>query len=197
MPQRLRDSVFSHHKLYDLVQWAVGASKVRARLMPLMGGADGRTVLDVGAGTGGLRAYLPGKCRYIWMDNDPQKLRGYAARPGDWAVLGSALNLGLASKSVDQALCMAVAHHLRDAEFRQALQETARVVRHKLVFLDPIDRPARLLSRLLWSIDRGSCPRSPEVLRKFLEEYYVLEQAEVFTVLHSYFVCVARPKAAA
>ena len=52
------------------------------------------------------------------------------------------------------------------------------------------------MSRLLWSIDRGSFPRSQEVLRRFLEEYYVLEQAEVFTVLHRYFVCVARPKTA-
>jgi SAM-dependent methyltransferase len=159
--------------------------------------AEQRIVLDVGAGTGGGRALLPTDCRYIWLDNDRHKLRGYTARPGDWAILGSALDLALASKSVDQALCVAVAHHLRDAELRQALQETARVVRHKLVFLDAIDCPARLPSRLLWSIDRGSFPRSPEVLRTFLEEYYVLEQAEIFTVLHSYFVCVARPKAAA
>jgi len=90
---------------------------------------------------------------------------------------------------------MAVAHHLKDAELRQALQEIARVIRHKLVFLDPVDCPARPLSRLLWSIDRGSFPRSPEVLRRFLEERYALEQAEVFTVLHSYFVCVAKPRA--
>jgi len=169
---------------------------VGARLVPLLAGAENRIVLDVGAGTGGLRAFLPENCRYIWLDNDPHKLRGYAARPGDLVMLGSALRLALRSKSVDQALCTAVAHHLEDAELRQALREIARVTRRKLVFLDPIDCPARLASRLLWSIDRGSFPRSPETLRTFLEESYVLEQAEVFTVLHRYFACVAKPKAA-
>jgi SAM-dependent methyltransferase len=194
MPQRLCDSAFSHHKLYDLVQWVAGAAKVRAQLIPLLTGAENRSVLDVGAGTGALRNFLPENRRYIWMDNDTQKLRGFLARRGDWAVLGSALRLPLAPASVDQALCVAVAHHLNDAELRQALDEIARVVKHNLVFLDPVDCPSRPLSRLLWSVDRGSHPRSPEVLRKFLEERYVLEQARVFTVLHRYFVCVAKPK---
>ena len=96
-------------------------------------------------------------------------------------------------KSVDQALCIAVAHHLADGELSRAFREIARVVKRRLIFLDPLDCP-RLMSRMLWSIDRGSFPRSAEVLRKFLEESYVLEQAEVFTVLHRYFVCVATPK---
>jgi ubiquinone/menaquinone biosynthesis C-methylase UbiE len=195
MPQWLRHNALSHPKLYDLVQWAVGAAKVRARLVPLLAGSEERIVLDIGAGTGGLRALLPENCCYIWMDNDPQKLRGYTVRPGDRAILGSALCLALAPNSVDQALCASVAHHLGDAELRQALREIARVIRYKLVFLDPVDCPARPVSRLLWSIDRGSFPRSPEVLRRFLEEYYVLERAEVFTVLHRYFACVARPRA--
>ncbi len=196
MPQRLCDSAFSHPKLYDLVQWAAGAAKVRAQLIPLLTGAENRIVLDVGAGTGALRNFLPGSCRYIWMDNDTQKLRGFLALRGDWAVVGSALRLPLASASVDQALCVAVAHHLDDTALRQALDEIAGVVKHNLVFLDAIDCPDRLLSRLLWSVDRGSHPRSPDVLRRFLEERFVLEQASVFTVLHRYFVCLATPKTA-
>jgi SAM-dependent methyltransferase len=194
MPQRLCDSAFSHHKLYDLVQWVAGAAKVRAQLIPLLTGAENRIVLDVGAGTGALRDFLPEHCRYIWMDNDPQKLRGFLRRRGDWAVLASALRLPLAPASVHQTLCVAVAHHLDDAQLRQALQEIAGVVQHTLVFLDPIDCPRRLLSRLLWSVDRGAHPRSQDVLRRFLEERFVLEQARVFTVLHRYFVCVAKPK---
>ena len=194
MLDRLLHKVVSNHRVYDLVQWAAGADKVRARMAPLLNGADNQSVLDVGAGTGALRSWLPGNCRYLWMDNDPEKLQGYLSRGGGLAVLGSALQLGLANKSVDQALFFAVAHHLADAELVLAFHELARVVKHKLIFLDPIDCPTRPVSRLLWSIDRGSFPRSQEVLRGFLEESYVLEQAQVFTVLHRYFVCVARPR---
>ena len=150
--------------------------------------------MDIGAGTGALEAYLPRSSRYIWVDNDTEKLRGYLSRGGGMAVLGSALDLGLAPKSVEQALCIAVAHHLADRELSRAFRGIARVVRHRLIFLDPLDCP-RLMSRMLWSIDRGSFPRSAEVLRKFLAESYVVEQAEVFTVLHRYLVCVAKPKA--
>jgi|SRR5579871_173375 len=194
MPNGLLHKVVSNHKLYDLVQWAVGADKVRARLTPLLDGADNQSVLDVGAGTGALREWLPDNSRYMWMDNDPAKLQGYLSKGGGLAVLGSALQLGLANKSVDQALFVAVAHHLPDAELQLAFQEIARVVKHKLIFLDPLDCPRRPMSRLLWSIDRGSFPRSPEVLRGLLEKSYVLEQAQVFTVLHRYFICVARPR---
>ncbi len=196
MLDRLLHKAVSNHRVYDLVQWAAGADKVRARLVPLLDGADNQSVLDIGAGTGALRSWLPRRCRYLWMDNDSEKLQGYLSRGGGLAVLGSALQLGLADKSVDQALCVAVAHHLADAELLLAFHEIARVVKRKLIFLDPIDCPTRAASRLLWSIDRGSFPRSPEVLRRFLEESFVLEQAEVFTVLHRYFVCVARPSAA-
>ena len=74
MLRRLCHNALSHPKLYDLVQWAVGAAKVRARLIPLLTGPENQIVLDVGAGTGALRALLPENCRYIWMDNDLQKL---------------------------------------------------------------------------------------------------------------------------
>ena len=52
MLQQFCDSAVSHPKLYDLVQWAAGAAKVRARLAPLLAGAEDKLVLDVGAGTG-------------------------------------------------------------------------------------------------------------------------------------------------
>jgi SAM-dependent methyltransferase len=193
MLERFCHKVVSDYRLYDLVQQAAGAGQVRARLRPLLDGAENQSVLDIGAGTGALRPYLPRSSQYIWVDNDPAKLRGYQSRGGGLALVGSVFELGLAPKSVDQALCIAVAHHLADGELSRAFREIARVVKRRLIFLDPLDCP-RLMSRMLWSIDRGSFPRSAEVLQRFLEESYVLEQAEVFTVLHRYFVCVATPK---
>jgi SAM-dependent methyltransferase len=195
MLDQLLHKAVANHRLYDLVQWAAGANTVRTRLLPLLNGTVNQSVLDVGAGTGALRAWLPGNSRYMWMDNDPEKLQGYLSRGSGLAVLGSALQLGLANKSVDQALFVAVAPHLADAELRLAFREIARVVKDKLIFLDPIDCPTRSMSRFLWSIDRGSFPRTPEKLRGLLEESYTLEQAEVFTVRHRYFVCVAKPRA--
>lgn len=185
--------ILSNPRVYDWVQRAVGGDKVRDRLMPILTETENQTVLDVGAGTGTLRAWLPPNCQYIWMDPDRSKLDGYLSRGGGLAVLGSATEIGIVKKSVDQAFCVAVAHHLDDEALERALHEIARVTKHRLVFLDAIDC-SRTASRLLWSIDRGSFPRTPEVLRKFLEEGYVIERSDVFTVLHRYFLCVARPK---
>jgi ubiquinone/menaquinone biosynthesis C-methylase UbiE len=188
--------IVSNYKVYDLVQKAAGGRRVRDRLASLMSDAENQSVLDVGAGTGALSPLLPRTCRYIWLDNDPEKLRGFRSRGGGLAVLGSAVELALASKSVDRTACIAVAHHLGDQELARALSEIARVTRNRLIFVDAIYCPSRPASRFLWSIDRGSHPRPPEVLQRFLEEAYVVEQAELLTVLHRYFLCVAVPRVA-
>jgi ubiquinone/menaquinone biosynthesis C-methylase UbiE len=47
----------------------------------------------------------------------------------------SASQIGLKDKSVDIATCIAMSHHLTDAQLSSAVREFARVCRSKLIFL--------------------------------------------------------------
>ena len=69
------------------------------------------------------------------------------------------------------------------------VDELARVTQRQLVFVDAL-RTSRLASRILWSIDRGSHPRSYEELVGRLTSRFATVQAEAFTVRHSYLLFV-------
>jgi len=168
-------------------------------LAPFVAQLDDCTVLDVGAGTGLIVPLLPSTARYVWLDKDPVKLRGFQLRAENRArcVLGDATRLCLKNGSVDLGVCIAVSHHLAPGEFERAVDELARVVRRRLIFLDALDRPSSRISRLLWRLDRGSFPRSPEVLRDILERRFETEHVERYTVYHEYMLWVGRPRARA
>jgi SAM-dependent methyltransferase len=174
---------------------SVGYEHTRRRLRPLLADTAGRVVLDVGAGTGRVVPLLPPSARYIWLDNDVDKLRG--ARPADGrlrGILGDATRLGLRADSVDVALCLAMSHHLADAELEAMFAELARVVRERLVFLDAVVVPWSPRSRLLWALDRGRYPRTLPVLRAAIERRFEIRTVEQYAVYHRYLLCTAAPR---
>ena len=75
------------------------------------------------------------------------------------SLLGDGTQIGLRDKSVDYGQCIAVTHHLTDAQLPKLVAELARVVRKKLFFLDALDTDA-WQSTLMWKYDRGSNPRT-------------------------------------
>jgi len=180
--------------VYDVVQKLCGCELSMHRIRELAADPAGITVLDVGAGTGnGLRA-LPPKARYLWLDNDPLKLTGLRVKGRTvMAVLGSATAMPLRSKSVDTALCIAMSHHLDDREVLDLFAELARVCRNRLVFVDPVECPKSLVSRLLWMCDRGSHPRPAAVLRGLVQQRFAIESEEEYAIYHHYWICAARP----
>src|SRR5690349_15538708 len=96
MLTRLLHSLVARPRVYDLCQLAAGAGYVRNRLArrirPLRETA--RIVVDVGGGTGAARSFWARSTRYICLDNDPLKLRGYLAHePEGLAVLADATHL--------------------------------------------------------------------------------------------------------
>lgn len=189
---------FIEHPLtYDLVQTLAGAKAVRQRISPLLAETGGKTVLDVGAGTGGLRTWLPENARYVWLDSDPAKLTGFRASGSQAAaVLADGASLCFRDKSVDYTLCVAVLHHLATDQALNLLREMARVTRGKLLLLDPVHCPSRLASRALWSIDRGEHPRTSERIQEIVGDSFSLDRCEVFEVFHRYVVCAATPRPA-
>jgi ubiquinone/menaquinone biosynthesis C-methylase UbiE len=190
--------IVSHPAIYDRVQKLAGRDLNYARLAPLVALAAGNTLLDIGAGTGECARMVPPSTTYIWLDNDPQKLRGFRAKfASQWALLGEANRIGLRDKSVDIAVCVAVSHHLADAQLRAALSEVARVCRGNLIFLDAVREDASVVSKLLWKYDRGSHPRHASALRAAIEQYFEIDHEESYSVYHHYWLCMGRPKAGA
>lgn len=197
MLTRLAHRLVANPAVYDCVQRLAGRDHNYRRLAPHLMQSAGKMLLDVGAGTGECARIIPPRTTYIWLDNDPEKLRGFRGKfSSRWAVLGAANQIGLKDKSVDIAVCVAVSHHLSDAELGNAVRELARVCRFQLIFLDAVQATS-VVSNLLWKYDRGSHPRKAETLRSAIEQWFDVDHEERYSVYHHYWLCTARPKAGA
>jgi ubiquinone/menaquinone biosynthesis C-methylase UbiE len=195
MLHSLAHKIVSQPRVYDWVQKAVGAEAVGRFLAPHLKESAGHSLLDVGAGTGNNLRLLPDSTRYIWMDNDTQKLSGYRAKQScELGVLGDATQLSFRDKCIDYGLCTAVFHHLNDAELSRLVDELGRVIRRRLIALDAVECVDRPMSNLLWKYDRGSFPRTGERIRAALGRRFDLEFVDELTVYHRYILCIANPK---
>jgi ubiquinone/menaquinone biosynthesis C-methylase UbiE len=193
--QRLLHHIVAKPAIYDLVQRACGAKHSHRKLRALTVDAQDCLVLDVGAGTGNGLHIIPEGTRYLWLDNDRQKLTGVDQHGSCFsAVLASATAIPLASKSVDIALCIAMSHHIDDISILDLFGELARVCRQRLIFLDPVLNPKSLVSCALWKYDRGSHPRSAAALRSLVHEHFDITHDEEYTLYHRYWLCAARPR---
>jgi ubiquinone/menaquinone biosynthesis C-methylase UbiE len=191
---RILHRIVAKPVVYNLLQRLAGVEKSRGRARRALANTSG-VLLDIGAGTGLYADVLPPGVRYIWLDNDAEKLRGFRrAHPQKLALLGDASRMPIRDGGVDYAMSISMSHHLTDAEFDSFLRAVARVCRRGFLFLDGTDQPQSFVSRLLWKYDRGSQPRKPEVLREFLERYFVVQSEELYRIYHTYLLCLAVPK---
>jgi SAM-dependent methyltransferase len=181
--------------LYDVVQAAAGARRVRERLRPHVRDFTGARVLDVGAGTGGYVGVVSGPAEYLAVDLDADQLARLKTKwPGVRTMVGDATRLDLPQASYDHALCTFLVHHLDDEGVRRLTSSLRRIVKESLLLVEPLRSPRRLRSRLMWSIDRGSYPRSAEELLAALDRDFVIAHEERFAIHHAYLLCVARPR---
>jgi ubiquinone/menaquinone biosynthesis C-methylase UbiE len=192
---RLLHSFASTSPVYNGIQWLAGATTVRRRFQRHTGVCAGhKTVLDVGGGTGAMRAYLPPDCHYICLDVETPKLRGFRrAHPSGSALLADATRMPIPSNSVDVVLCVAMSHHLDDSQFDSLLKEAQRVVKKGglFLFLDAELAPHRLAARLLWYLDRGSHPRTRDTMERVIGEHFNVLERELFSIYHTYLLIAA------
>lgn len=188
--QKLLHAIVAIPPVYDFTQWLAGASigrkiilKEYASLPP-----TGRA-LDVGGGTGLSRPLLPEQWNYCCLDPDPQKLEGFRAKfPQDESVEASGCKIPLRDSSFDLVLMTAVSHHLTDEELEKSLSEISRVLRPQGMFLllDAVWNPSNLRGRLLWSVDRGSFPKTEEALRNRLTRHFKIDRTRNWKIHHEY-----------
>lgn len=181
--------------VYDHIQMLFGLKQTQQRLIHYLAQTHQKIVLDVGAGTGLYQSLLPETAQYIWLDVDSNKLEGFKCKQTlHMAVLGDATRLCIQDKSVDFAICIGLSHHLSDQQLKCLFIELARGVREKMIFLDALDFPDSLVSRLLWKYDRGSYPRNSGDIISEIEAQFEIEKIDMYKIYHHYFLCVARPK---
>lgn len=109
---------------------------------------DGKAVLDIGCGDGGLSDPLH-KAGARWTGVDP-----YAANGGERAIIrAGAEALPFADASFDAAIYLNALHHVPVDDMAQALQETARVLvpLGRVVIIEPLASGA--LSTVLAVVD--------------------------------------------
>ena len=185
----LLHNVAAHPWIYDQIQTLSGQERTLERISRQAAAIHPETVVDVGGGTGATRRLWPADCRYVCLDIEMPKLRGFRSKvPDGLAVLSDAGRMPIATGSVDVVICMAVVHHLTDATLDQVFEETLRVLRvgGRLILVDPVLNKKRWMGRLLWRLDRGSYPRTTEELRKKLEGRFEVIHWERYAVYHEY-----------
>lgn len=194
MFRKIIHAPLSAPQAYDLVQRLVGSAEIARRLQARLADTDGQVVLDVGAGTGLYMSLFPLGAKYIWLDLDRHKEKGFRARSSTaMGVMSDGTRIALIDQSVDCVLCVALSHHIPDDRLPLLFQELARVTRKKLVFLDAV-KSSNPIGNLLWTLDQGSFPRPESALRSAIETYFEIKTLESFHVYHHYILCVGVPK---
>lgn len=181
--------------VYDLIQTALGVNLAYRRFKKVLDSqATYHTVLDLGGGTGRIREILDTGCKYYCLDNEAPKLTQFRKHtPDGLAILGDATLAPIADASMDLIICIAVSHHLDDFDFNRLLLEIRRVLRPsgRLMLFDPVWKPSWLTGRLLWSLDRGSNPRTREAMLGILENHVRIVHREDFRMAHEYTLVMA------
>src|SRR5580658_3020443 len=187
---KLLHELASYPWIYDQIQKAAGVRQVHARMSrQISAGGTGSCVLDVGGGTGAMRQMWPADCRYVCLDIEMPKLQGFRSKVADGLALQTdATRMPIASGCADSVVCMAVAHHLTDPMLADVMRESVRVLKPggRMFFLDPVFARDRMVGRMIWRLDRGSYPRTAEVLRGVFGKHLKVAHWERFAIHHEY-----------
>ena len=148
----------SRAAVYDAIQLVAGAAPLlEKRLAENLGHLPPRpTILDVGGGTGLPPSLWPEGTTYVCLDIDSLKLAGFVGKN--------------------------VSHHLTDEQLPRLFGESARVLKRggRMLFIDAVLAPERFRSRLLWRYDRGSHPRTSEVLKEAMAKELKIQKWDDF-----------------
>jgi SAM-dependent methyltransferase len=192
--------VASQGPVYDWIQELAGIRLIHRHFAAALSFCRPySTVLDVGGGTGRVRNLLSPDCRYFCLDNEPPKLLQLRKRiAGALPILGDATMTPVVSGSMDLVLCLAVSHHLNDAEFERMVAEAARALTPAghLLFYDALWKPRWLPGRLIWSLDRGSHPRPKQALVDVVQRHMRIAYQDEFRLGHEYLLLVGAKNAA-
>jgi len=192
--RRLFEATLGNPKLYDYAQRRLsGLSELRSRVGRNSGDFRGR-VLDIGAGTGNFADVFPADAQYVATDADPAKIERFRMKyPQSEAHVVDGTRLPFEDGSCEHSVCIDVSHHLTDHELERLLAEAARVTRKSFLFVDALWVHNSLVSKALWSVDRGRHPRPRAEVISAIARHFHIEHTEDFRLTHTYLLVRARP----
>jgi SAM-dependent methyltransferase len=143
------DAALAVRSLQDVARsnrWFGGASAVMAELLPVFEAARGRseslTLLDVGTGAGDIPELarrtadrVRVRLRTMGLEVTQTLAAASRLRSGD-AIVGDALALPFANRSVDIVVCSQLLHHFEAVDGARLLAEMNRVARVRVVVAD-------------------------------------------------------------
>lgn len=170
--------IFSVPAVYRLAQRAIGAEKLRRRLVDeVLGIRVGMRILDLGCGPADILTHFP-DVDYVGFDHSENYIESARARFGD---RGQFFNLSAADVNAtdfaprDLAISIGVLHHLNTEEAIAAI-ETARAVlgdNGRFVSVDPTFATGQHpIGRLLAKRDRGQFIRTPDETRALVSRVF-------------------------
>lgn len=116
------------YKLEDTYWWFVARrALVESEIFKYYQNRTDLTILDLGCGTGSMSAHLSKRGHVISADYSPHALKFCASRGEHGLVQSDAMQLPIASESVDMVVTMDVLEHLENDE--KALCEIHRILR--------------------------------------------------------------------
>ena len=142
--------------------------------------AKGR-VLDIGCGLGAHRKFFP-EAYYHGLDINPGYIEKAHQMYGGGFEVMDATRLKFSGGTYDLTLCVAVFHHLDDAQVLAAIRESWRVVLtggsvHIIDAILPTD-PGAWLKRWVFTNDRGRFQRTEQQMRTLASQVGPIAQAE-------------------
>ena len=182
----------AHPAIYDFTQRIAGGGHVADCLRDHIGTRkdSAKVVADIGGGTGLFRHLWPNAKTYICGELDAAKLGAYHQRfTNDHAVCMDGA-MALAPESCDAIMIVFVLHHVPDEAVNGFLEGCVKALRPggALFIADPVWAPRRIAGRMLWSVDRGSHPRTPDTLRDLVSAHISITNERSTSVYHEYWI---------
>ena len=124
--------------------------------------APGKSILDVGCGTGFLRDHLP-DADYLGVDLNAKYIAAARRKRGDCFQVGNALEVGRLPRQFDRVVCIGLLHHLDEGQARTALAQCRSRLKPggEIFILDALWPPGKnAVGRALRQSDNGAFVRT-------------------------------------
>jgi SAM-dependent methyltransferase len=186
---------------YDLVQSIFRAKSGRSEFVrEFVQPRPGERVLDIGAGTSDLLAYLPADVGYVGIEPSTRYSEAARARFGERGTFVTGIYDAVCAHKLgqfDAVLLSGVVHHLDDAQvlaLYRLVRDRGLAQAGRLVAIDPVfDDGQAALARLFISMDRGRNVRNAKQYRALAAAVFGEVECEIrHRSLPPYTHCVMR-----